>query len=272
MNAVATPREWDASTYDRVNAPHREWAVPIIDRLELAGDETVLDAGCGSGSVTALLAERLPDGRVIGIDGSADMIRVARENLGPGAELHVQDLLELTLDTRVDAVFSSATFHWVLGHERLFARLAACMRPGARLSAQCGGKGNVAELRLVCAEVLSLDPFRAHFVTKGSDPVNGLLTGGAWEEPFNFAGPRETRERLAGAGFEDVETWLEPKPTKLEAEPARAYIRTVCLGPYLEQLPAELHDGFTDAVIERLADPTELGYVRLNMTATRGEA
>ena len=255
---MAAPREWDANTYDRVNAPHREWAVPIIDRLELTGDETVLDAGCGSGSVTALLAERLSDGRVIGVDGSADMIRVARENLGPDAELHVQDLLELGLDTQVDAVFSSATFHWVTDHERLFERLAACMRAGARLSCQCGGKGNIAELRLVSAEVCGIDPFAEHF--------------SGWTEPFLFASPKETRERLAEAGFTDVETWLEPKPTRLEAGQVRDYIRTVCLGPYLEQLPAELHDGFTDAVIERLADPTELGYVRLNMTANRGEA
>ena len=254
---MAAPREWDAEVYDRVNAPHREWSVPIIDRLELAGDETVLDAGCGSGSVTALLAERLPEGRVIGVDASADMVRVARENLGPDAELHVQDLLDLKLGTQVDAVFSSATFHWVLDHERLFSRLAEVMRPGARLSAQCGGKGNVAELRLVTAEVIGTDPYTDYFA--------------GWEEPFGFASPAETRERLAAAGFEDVECWLEPKPTKLEADQARDFIKTICMNPYFDPLPEELRDDFTDAVIERLEDPTELGYVRLNMTATRGE-
>ena len=194
-----------------------------------------------------VLAERLPEGRVIGVDGSADMIRVARENLGPDAELHVQDLVELELDTEVDAVFSSATFHWITDHDRLFERLAAAMRPGARLSAQCGGKGNVAELRLVCAEVLSLDPFAPHFGMKGSDPINETQTNGGWVEPFNFAGPKETRERLAAAGFEDVECWLEPKPTKLEPDKARDFIRTVCLGPYLAELPSDLHDPFTDA-------------------------
>ena len=262
---MSGPREWDASTYDRVNKPHREWAVPILDRLELAGDETVLDAGCGSGSVTALLAERLPQGRVIGVDGSADMIRVARENLGPDAELHVQDLLDLEIDAKVDAVFSSATFHWIPDHDRLFSRLAACMRPGARLSCQCGGKGNVAELRLVCAELIGVDPFAAHFGIKGSDP----LTKGEWKEPFLFASPRETRERLSAAGFDDVECWLEPKPTKLAEDEARDFIKTVCLGPYLVELPEDLHDRFTDAVLDLLDDPTELGYVRLNMTATR---
>ena len=130
------------------------------------------------------------------------------------------------------------------------------MRPGARLSAQCGGKGNVAELRLVCAELCGTDPFAEYF--------NG------WEEPFLFASPRDTRERLAGAGFEVIECWLEPKPTKLAEDQARDFIETVCLSPYLVELPGELHAPYVDAVIARLADPTELGYVRLNMTARRG--
>ena len=254
---MSGPREWDATTYDQVNKPHREWAVPIIERLELAGDETVLDAGCGSGSVTAMVAEGVPQGRIIGVDGSADMIRVARENLGPDAELHVQDLLELELDTQVDAVFSSACFHWIGDHDRLFARIAATMRPGARLSAQCGGKGNVAELRLVCAELCGTEPFAEHF----SD----------WTEPCLFASPKETRERLATAGFEEIECWLEPRPTKLASDQARDFIKTVCLSPYLVELPHELHDRYTDAVLDLLDDPTELGYVRLNMTARRGE-
>ena len=256
-SVISGPREWDATTYDKVNKPHREWAVPIIDRLELAGNETVLDAGCGSGSVTAMLVERVPDGRVIGVDGSEDMIRVARENLGPDTELHVQDLLELRLDTEVDAVFSSATFHWITNHERLFERLASCMRPGARLSCQCGGKGNVIELRLVAAEVCGMDPFARHFQ--------------GWEEPYNFASPKDTRERLAVAGFTEVETWLEPKPTKVPEDEARDFIKTVTLGSYFAELPDQLHDPFTDAVIERLDDPTELHYVRLNMTARKAE-
>ena len=74
-------RDWDAATYDRVSTPQVEWAGPVIDRLELQGDERVLDAGCGSGRVTELLAERLPSGRVIALDGSPAMIDAARGRL-----------------------------------------------------------------------------------------------------------------------------------------------------------------------------------------------
>ncbi len=114
------PRDWDAATYDRVSTPQVEWAGPVLDRLELRGDETVLDAGCGSGRVTAMLIERLPQGKVIAVDSSPAMVAKAREAIGDRAEVLLQDLAELRVAEPVDAVFSNAVFHWVLDHERLF--------------------------------------------------------------------------------------------------------------------------------------------------------
>src|SRR5205814_4879583 len=106
-------RDWDASTYERVSDPQVEWARAVLDRLPLRGDETVLDAGCGSGRVTRLLLEHLPEGRVIGVDASASMIEQAREALPDDrTELIVSDLLDLELTEPVDAVFSNATLHW----------------------------------------------------------------------------------------------------------------------------------------------------------------
>ena len=120
----------------------------MLDRLELSGDETVLDAGCGSGRVTRLLVERVPRGRVIGVDASPSMIAKARESLAATRatfDLIVSDLLDLELPEPVDVVFSNATFHWILDHRRLFERLHAALRPGGRMEAQCGGIGNVDE-------------------------------------------------------------------------------------------------------------------------------
>ncbi len=140
-------RDWDADVYDRVADPQEAWGREVLDRLPLAGDETVLDAGCGSGRVTQLLLERLPRGRVIGIDASAAMVEVARTRLGERAELRTGDLTELQVEAPVDAVFSNAVFHWVSDHDRLFERLYAALRSGGRLAAQCGARGNVASVR-----------------------------------------------------------------------------------------------------------------------------
>ncbi|MCB0876432.1 MAG: methyltransferase domain-containing protein, partial [Solirubrobacterales bacterium] len=173
-------RDWDASTYDRVSTPQQAWAAAVIDRLGLQGDETVLDAGCGTGRVTALLLARLPRGRVIAVDGSAAMVAEARALLdSERVEVRLADLTELELSEPVDAVFSNAVFHWIRDHGRLFRVLAAALRPGGRLEAQCGGSGNVASFYAAVAAVVA---------DGGFSELEGF-------DPAHFAGAEET-ERL----------------------------------------------------------------------------
>ena len=94
------PREWNAASYDRMSDPQVAMARDVIDRLDLRGDERVLDAGCGTGRVTELLVERVPNGSVVAVDGSAAMVEQARERLGDRAEVFASDLLELTSTSR----------------------------------------------------------------------------------------------------------------------------------------------------------------------------
>jgi trans-aconitate 2-methyltransferase len=245
-------RKWDAGAYDRVSAPQLEWAKKVLERLPLRGDETVLDAGCGSGRVTQVLLERLPRGRVVAVDSSESMVEHAREALDPErTTVFRADLTELELDEPVDAAFSNAVFHWIPDHDALFARLNEALRPGGPLVAQCGGKGNVARFHAAAREVAAEEPYAAH------------LAG--WTGPWNFAGAEKTAERLERAGFTDIGTWLEPYPVTPPDPPA--FLRTVCLGPHLERLPGELKDDFVAAVCERCG--TKLDYVRLNIDARK---
>ena len=249
MNTGA--REWDAQTYDEVSDPQFEWGMEVLERLELRGDETVVDAGCGSGRVTEQLIERLPAGRVIAVDGSEAMIEKASERLGDRAEYLVCDLVELELPEPVDLVFSTATFHWIPDHERLFRQMRRVLRPGGRLVAQCGGEGNVARHAKAIAAV-------------AADPEYGQHLGkarGLW----NFASPQETEPRLDAAGFTGVRCWLQPKPV----QPARPleFVSTVTLGPLLDQLPEEKRRPFAEAVLAEHEAPFVLDYVRLNIEA-----
>lgn len=248
------PREWDADTYDQVSDPQFSWGVEVLERLELRGDEAVLDAGCGSGRVTAELAKRVPDGSVVAVDGSEAMIAKARERLGEGASYLVADLSELEVAERVDLVFSTATFHWILDHEVLFGRLRAALVPGGRLVAQCGGEGNVARHAQAIATVAARPEFAGHFAG----------ATGMW----NFAAPEETEARLRGAGFTAARCWLEPKPVQ-PADPL-AFTSTVTLGPLLAQLPEDLRRLFAEAILEQSEQPLVLDYVRLNIEAVAG--
>jgi len=241
------PRDWDAASYQRVSAPLEAMGREVLDRLELRGDERVLDAGCGTGRVTAALLERLPRGEVVAVDGSPAMVAEARERLGLRADVRVADLTELELERPVDAILSTATFHWIADHDRLFERLFAALRPGGRIVAQCGGAGNVAAVQAAVDAV--------------AEPA---LAG--WRGPWHFASPEETAERLARIGFADVRTW--PQDVRVEPENPREYLATVVLGSHLERVPPERRDAFGDAVLARLPEPA-IDYVRLNLAARR---
>lgn len=246
------PREWDAETYDALAFPQFAWGVEVVDRLELSGDESALDAGCGSGRVTAELLAQLPDGRLLAVDGSGAMIEKARERLGDAVTYLVADLSELEVAEPVDLIFSTATFHWITDHDRLFAQLHAALRSGGRLVAQCGGEGNVAEHAQAIATAAARPEFAPHF--------EGM------EAMWNFAAPEETERRLRGAGFSEARCWLEPKP--VTPEDPLEFTETVTLGPHLDRLAEDLRRPFAEAVLELSGDPLTLDYVRLNIEAT----
>ncbi len=245
--------EWPAGDYDSQATPHREWFEQVVGRLDLAGSEVVLDAGCGTGRWTQLIAERVPDGRVIGVDASPEMLTLARERLGQEVELIETDLTELELTEAVDAVFSSAVFHWIADHDALFARLFAALRPGGRLEAQCGGIGNVAEVERAVESLAGDERFAEYLRTD--------------RQAWNFASVGDTELRLTRAGFKNVEASTEPWQVMPE-DPA-GYLRAVMLPWHLDRLPEALHEEFVAAVLGSAPQPLVVNYVRLNLSATR---
>lgn len=256
--------EWDAAAYYRLSNPHVVWGQPVLDRLPLNGSETVLDAGCGAGRVTADLLERLPAGRVVALDISANMLAEARQQLtlrfGDRMTFIQADLQNFALDEPVDAIFSTAAFHWVLDHPRLFSALFAVLKPGGRLVAQCGGGPNIAAVLERAAALMASDPYAPHFA--------------GWPGPWEFASAEVTSERLWAAGFVDIETSLEPKPTLMpDANEYRAYLSTVVFGSHLDRLPDEhLRREFVETLTEQAASddpPFLLDYWRLNMQGRR---
>jgi trans-aconitate 2-methyltransferase len=245
-------RDWDARTYDRVADPMTRWGTAVLDRLPLHGGERVLDAGCGSGRVTEQLLERMGagGGTVVALDGSPAMVDAARERLhrfGSQVEYVVADLGQpLPVDPLVDAILSTATFHWVPDHDALFKNLAAVMRPGGWLVAQCGGVGNIATIDRALATI-----------------------GDGWLGPAHFETVLDTTHRLDASGFVDIECWLQDEPTRFErGEPFETYLRTVVLGAHLERLPAGERDAFVRAVADAVGEPL-IDYVRLNIMARR---
>jgi trans-aconitate 2-methyltransferase len=249
------PGDWDGATYDRIAHPQARWGAAVLDLLELDGDERVLDAGCGSGRVTEQLLDRFPGISVVALDAAPSMLAEARARLahfGARVEFVEADLAEplpvgdWALAVPVDAILSTAAFHWVLDHDRLFAHLAGVLRPGGRLVAQCGGAGNIATVVDALRRLGRLDP-----------------------SPWLFATPEDTVRRLEGAGFTDVEAGLHDEPTPFHDEAElQGFLATVVLRSHLDRLPEGERQPLVDAVTRLLPGP-RLDYVRLTMVATR---
>ncbi len=264
---VTLTLEWDAAEYEAVSGPQAGWGAGFLElfleRRGLRGDEAVIDAGCGTGRVTELLLRHLPGGTVLAVDASEAMVEAARERFDGDSRVRVerQNLLELEVERPVDVIFSTATFHWIKDHERLFERLARSLKPGGQLVAQCGGRGNIARTLAAIEQVMGEDRFKEFFTD--------------FEETWYFADPETTRARLEATGFEGVETWLHDEHTEFgSVEELARFLKTAVLRPHLAVLPEAEREPFAAAVAERLAGRGTLvvDYVRLNMLATRSEA
>jgi trans-aconitate 2-methyltransferase len=259
--------EWNATLYHQISGPQVSWGKKVLARVPLRGDEHVLDAGCGTGRLTRDLLEALPRGQVTGIDLSENMLRAAEQHLVPEFGERVRfvraDLQHLAFEPEFDVIFSTASFHWVKDHDRLFAGLYRALRPGGWLHAQCGGAGNLDRQLGRVSALLRSEPYRPYF------------TGFA--SPWEFADAQTTAARLRRAGFVEIETGLEEAPTLFQnADEFQQFVESVILHRHLERLPdTALRQQLLAALTRQAAEddpPFLLDYWRLNMMARKPAA
>lgn len=261
MSDQSQSREWNSAVYHRLSQPQVSWGKKVLSRLKLRGDERVLDAGCGSGRLTADLLEALPHGRVVGVDLSQNMLRAAQEHLhadfGGRLSLVVADLQYLPFERAFDGIVSTAAFHWVLDHDTLFASLRSALRPEGWLHAQCGGGENLLRLRQRVAEVARSAPYAPYLAS--------------YREPWFFADAEQTADILRRAGFTNIETTVEAAPTLLDdAQQYGEFVRNIILRAHLVRLPSEELRSQLITELTTLAGaddpPYLLDYWRLNLS------
>ena len=255
---------WDAEVYERIGKPMRRWAQAVIEGLELSGDETVLDAGCGSGSVTFDLLEKLPRGKVYAVDASQEMVDSLSKQLTERGESRVTamraSLTDFTLPEEVDRVFSNAVFHWIPDDDALFGCLFRATKPGGRLRAQCGGYGNNAHVLEAVEAVRQDERFARHL--------------GDFRDSKKYRTPEEATAALERAGWTEVRARLFDQPVPFEdQEEAALYVRTILLRDHVARMPEEDGVAYSRAVVgetvRRWGSPYVADYVRLDLWATK---
>ncbi len=262
FSSNSKPIEWDATAYDKLSDPQFSWGMKLIATLPLRGDETVLDAGCGSGRLTEELLKRLPDGRVVALDLSGNMLQTAQERLawaGKRVVFQRGDLSNFRLQEQVDGIFSNAAFHWVPDHDSMFPSLFRALKPGGWIVGQFGGEGNLAKLKSRTRELCNVEPF-AQYMKEFSDGAHYESEG-------------STRRRMESAGFVEVETARHPEPVRFpDAASMKMFVSKVNLHRYLAALPDELSGQFADKLVGIAANddpPYTLDYMRLTIRGKR---
>jgi trans-aconitate methyltransferase len=256
------PVEWDATAYDKLSDPQFSWGMKLLATLPLRGNETILDAGCGSGRLTEELLKSLPTGRVVALDLSGNMLQAAQERLAwAGKRVLFQrcDLSNFRLPEPVDGIFSNAAFHWVPDHDSMFPALFRALKPGGWLIAQFGGEGNLAKLKSRTRELCNVEPF-VQYMKEFSD-------GAHYETEVT------TRHRMESAGFVEAETARHPEPVHFsDGDSMKMFVSKVNLHRYLAALPDELSEQFAVRVVEMAAKddpPYTLDYLRLTIRGKR---
>lgn len=183
---------WDAARYQARHSYVFAYGESLIDLLAPRPGERILDLGCGSGQLTAKIAES--GAEVVGIDRSAEMIAEARRNF-PSLRFELGDAANFTVDTPFDAAFSNAALHWVKNADGAAASVARSLRSGGRFVMEMGGKGNTQAV---------LDAMRE--------------VAGPVETPWYFPSVGEYTSLLERHGFEIAFATLFDRPTRAEGE------------------------------------------------------
>ncbi len=256
---------WNAEDYAENSSAQMEWAEELIAKLDLRGNESVLDIGCGDGKVSARLARGVPQGRVLGIDSSSDMIVLASARFPPDAYPNLNflrmDAAAIRLSREYDLAFSAATLHWVVDHRAVLAGVRACLRPGGRLLFQMGGRGNAEAIRRTMERSTAGERWAAYFE--------------GFTSPYRFYGPVDYEEWLPAAGFRLERVELVPKDMRHgDVDGLTGWLRTTWF-PYTDRLPTELRERFLAETVAAYLEEhpldseggTHVGMVRLEVEA-----
>jgi trans-aconitate 2-methyltransferase len=249
---------WDPEQYLKFQSSRFAPFNDLVQLIRVRSGLRVLDLGCGTGELTLKLQELLPDSRVTGLDASAEMLERAAQLTRPGLQFR-QGTVEAVAGTW-DLVFSHAVLHWVDDHVRLFPQLLRLLAPGGQLAVQMpANHRHPAHLAIV--EIAREEPFAA--------ALNNWVRQSPMLEIDSYA------ELLFRHGAEEITALEKVYPTVMADGPAIAeWTRGSTLVPYLERLPAHLHELFLARYRQRLAElyphsPVYYTFRRILLSAIR---
>ena len=232
--------QWNASDYEKNSSQQQLWARELLDKLSLRGDEQALDVGCGDGKVTAELAAALPDGFVLGVDNSPQMVALARQRYPlleyPNLDFRLEDARRMPFAAEFSIVFSNAALHWIQEHMPALEGISKSLKPGGKALLQMGGRGNAIGIITATEKLIQAPEWSQYFME--------------FKFPYGFYGPEEYTNWLSMVGLTPTRVELIQKDMTQPGEAGLAgWIRTTWL-PYTQQIPEGKRETFISALVK----------------------
>lgn len=235
--------DFQGDKYRQASTHQQEWGKTLIESLALRGDERILDMGCGDGRLTAMLADHVPHGHVIGIDASPGMLAEAQQLERPNLTFLLLDINNITFRDEFNVIFSNAALHWVHDHDRLLTNVYQALMKGGIARFNFAGEGNCGSLIRVIREVMVLPQFRPAFIDL------------QW--PWYMPSVEAYRQLAMGLSFIRLEVWEENADRFFpDADAMIRWIDQPSLVPFLSGMLEHVRQVFRDMVVERMVTAT----------------
>lgn len=264
MNNDNNNTSWDARIYDKVSGNVQlKWGLKLLEKKQRwIGNEIVMDAGAGSGNLTKILANKVPNGRVYAVDADSNMVQQAKRNLSTHTNVQVvsSSMDKVRLPTKLDVIFSNSALHWILDQEGVFLHFSQLLKPNGEILIECGGSENLERTLPIIFKITQFDQFKEYFTN--------------WKQLWYFPKADETERLLQSAGFRDIQVNLSKKSTSFpDRESFAIFIKTVVMKPFLGYLhDSKKKDEFLDVFLtefEHSGQPWLLDFVRLIIFARK---
>ena len=258
-----TTFEFDGEKYKKASTHQKEWGQKLIDSLEFIGGEKILDLGCGDGVITAKLAEKVPNGSVLGIDASEGMITTSRKLHNKKLKFLMMDINRIDFEEEFDIIFSNATLHWIIDHKQLLQNCYKALVPSGRIRLNFAGDGNCSNFYSVIKKIIL------------SSDYDSFFKDFSW--PWYMPPVDDYQNLLKGSKFQQVQVWEENADRYFPDEDAMIkWIDQPAIVPFIRYIPEEKKNVFRQNVILEMVTLTKQNngtcfetFRRINVSAQK---